>query len=295
MYAQWPYSSSDTQGLIAEYTNLRLTTEFKNHEIRHWVDGMEQVWEPWGTRENEDPYFQIQQEKNTQKLRAVKKSLQDVGATTFEEIRIFLTLNKYNEYFVEFYGWYEQTRTLKFAMEYSEFGDLSRNLDQISGHEGSARKIATQLFSGLSIMHRQHIYHGTFSQENILVVSIDPIKIKIIGFDYFISYSTQDVRVPEADSGYHHGRIKDDIWAAGYVIHEIMQGGRPYIDICKKLPEGNCISEAGIAFVKRLLLQSRLEDIPTAEEVLKDRWFDDPTSDHCVRDHMGSYFTELCI
>lgn len=71
-----------------------------------------------------------------------------------------LIFHKHHQFFVQFYGWYEDMagEFVYMAMEYVEGGDLSRYLaDPIIRLE--AREITKQLLQGLAIMHERKICH----------------------------------------------------------------------------------------------------------------------------------------
>jgi serine/threonine protein kinase len=60
--------------------------------------------------------------------------------------------------FVQFYGWFEDSRNLYLAMEYLPHGDL-RCFVEKGIPEDEVKSITIQLLEGLSIMHQNLITH----------------------------------------------------------------------------------------------------------------------------------------
>ncbi|KAK2597906.1 hypothetical protein N8I77_012659 [Diaporthe amygdali] len=68
--------------------------------------------------------------------------------------------SKYNEFFVQFHGWFESTDWLHAVMEYCEHGDLRHYLGKYSRlPEGEVQDIARQLLVGVSLMHKAGFAH----------------------------------------------------------------------------------------------------------------------------------------
>lgn len=66
--------------------------------------------------------------------------------------------SQYHGLFVEFLGWYENTKSVFIAMEYVEHGDLSCHLKQPLPEE-EARTITFQLVEGLMFLHANSFAH----------------------------------------------------------------------------------------------------------------------------------------
>ncbi|KAF8532990.1 kinase-like domain-containing protein [Trichophaea hybrida] len=73
------------------------------------------------------------------------------------EIANFARLLEF-EWFLQFFGWYEDEQWIYIAMEYIEFGDLQRYID-VQWTEGDTRVVARQLLEGLKVMHDDGILH----------------------------------------------------------------------------------------------------------------------------------------
>lgn len=61
--------------------------------------------------------------------------------------------------FVEFLGWYENTRDIFLAMEYIEYGDLSEYMKERETAQAEAREVTRQILEGLKILHGEGICH----------------------------------------------------------------------------------------------------------------------------------------
>lgn len=64
---------------------------------------------------------------------------------------------QYKHLFVEFFGWYENESKIFFAMEYMEYGDLSRYIKDLRLVE--AKEVTRQILEGLEVLHGQGICH----------------------------------------------------------------------------------------------------------------------------------------
>jgi len=74
------------------------------------------------------------------------------------ELIALAKLSKYPDEFVQFYGWFEDTRTLYLTMEYLAHGDLSFFIEKGIPEE-EIKSITIQLLEGLVIMHENLFTH----------------------------------------------------------------------------------------------------------------------------------------
>ncbi|KAK3987683.1 kinase-like domain-containing protein [Cladorrhinum sp. PSN332] len=82
---------------------------------------------------------------------------------------------KYAEFFVKSYGWYELTGWLCIAMEYCEHGDLRRYLDDVGKMpEAHVRDVTSQIVAGLAMMHDEGFAHRDLKPANILIKAKPP-------------------------------------------------------------------------------------------------------------------------
>ncbi|KAH7163515.1 kinase-like domain-containing protein [Dactylonectria estremocensis] len=84
--------------------------------------------------------------------------------------------DRYKEFFITSYGWYEGSGYLYIAMEYCEYGNLRAYIKDF-GHlsqDDQAQDIAAQVLGGLVMMHEVGFAHGDIKPENILIKSRPP-------------------------------------------------------------------------------------------------------------------------
>lgn len=68
--------------------------------------------------------------------------------------------NKYEQRFVQFYGWYEDTDHIYLAMEFMELGNLQQFIDKKAPfEEEEASKIIKQVAEALQFMHAHDFIH----------------------------------------------------------------------------------------------------------------------------------------
>ncbi|KAH0603167.1 uncharacterized protein H6S33_008171 [Morchella sextelata] len=126
----------------------------------------------------------VQDEK---KVRAVKEVFKKKTKTirVIQELQALVTLKKYPEYFVQFFGWWEDEDYFYFAMEYVEDGDLVSLLgEETKLRETDAQTIAKQILKGLETMHEHKICHRGVKPDNILAISWlpGPLRVKLADF-----------------------------------------------------------------------------------------------------------------
>lgn len=147
-----------------------------------------------------------------------------------------LILEKYPEYFVRFFGWWEDDEYIFLSMEYIPGGDLMALIKQRTLTEDDATNITRQLLTGLEIMHENRICHRDLKPEvccicnvcgcktltwsqNVLVVSLppNPIIIKLADFGcakYAVGTNLQSL---VGTNGY----IAPEVWGFDHVESSI--------------------------------------------------------------------------
>lgn len=73
-----------------------------------------------------------------------------------------MTIIKYGDVFIKFYGWYESPGQFHLVTEYCELGDLRGYLQGCPNGrmpEDQAQEVASQVLGGLRLMHREHFAH----------------------------------------------------------------------------------------------------------------------------------------
>ena len=67
---------------------------------------------------------------------------------------------QYNPYFVESYGWFENTNSVFITMEFLPHGDLQDHLSALSTlPESEVQQISFQVLEGLAFMHENDFAH----------------------------------------------------------------------------------------------------------------------------------------
>ena len=213
------------------------------------------------------------------------------------EIAAMAVLSKYEQNFVQFYGWYESPEDVYLAMEYFPLGDLERYMDrQLS--EVQIMIIVSQLLRGLCIMHQNGFTHRDLKPQNIFVVMDNPyicVKIGDFGITKRVPYDGTSLRTETGTSGYlapevlgYHDQESSkytnavDLWSLGCVCHRLLTKQPPFenpatmIRYCAgvaKLPIETLRGEDDevVVFVKRLLMADPSERF-TAERALQSIW-----------------------
>ncbi|EGP85867.1 uncharacterized protein MYCGRDRAFT_45453, partial [Zymoseptoria tritici IPO323] len=82
---------------------------------------------------------------------------------------------KFNDFFVESFGWYELPSDdhVYISMEFFPHGDLGQNLDRsLPEHEG--RTIVSQMLRALEFMHERGFTHRDLKPANVMVANLGP-------------------------------------------------------------------------------------------------------------------------
>ena len=73
-------------------------------------------------------------------------------------VKLTFIFGQYSDCFVQSYGWFENDRSVFITMEYLEFGDLQRYIEQ-PVPEYETRQIIGQVLEGLEYMHGNGFIH----------------------------------------------------------------------------------------------------------------------------------------
>ncbi|KAG0640226.1 kinase-like domain-containing protein [Tuber brumale] len=187
------------------------------------------------------------QEERTGRVRAVKSIRKSRYDFPSREFNIMAILNKleYRSLFVEFLGWFEDGDRFYIAMEYFERGDLRKHLDEPLPEE-VVQRITGQVLKALQVMHENGIAHRDLKPDNIFVVSMSPVWVKL--GDFGISKRIHDDTVyrsqvctiyyaaPEilgigstSESSVYTNAV--DMWSLGCVVYELLEGVRLFCSI----------------------------------------------------------------
>ena len=213
------------------------------------------------------------------------------------EIAAMAVLSKYEQNFVQFYGWYESLEDIYLAMEYFPLGDLERYMDrQLSKFQ--IKVIIRQLLKGLCIMHQDEFTHRDLKPKNIFVVKDSPyfwVKIGDFGITKRVPHDGTSLKTETGTLGYvapevlgYHDQESSkytnavDLWSLGCICHRLLTMQAPFenpatmIRYCSgvtKLPIETLRrdDDDAVAFVKKLLMVSPSERY-TAERALQSTW-----------------------
>ncbi|KAI0410301.1 kinase-like domain-containing protein [Xylaria grammica] len=81
---------------------------------------------------------------------------------------------QYQQHFVRFLGWFEDSVDLYIAMEFIQYGNLQQYIDQGVFPEPEAASVTTQVARALQFMHQKHFVHRDLKPMNILVSQVGP-------------------------------------------------------------------------------------------------------------------------
>ncbi|KAF4955445.1 hypothetical protein FGADI_4555 [Fusarium gaditjirri] len=132
------------------------------------------------------------------------------------------------------------------VMEYAPLGNLEEQCQVQRFWDRDGRSIIRQTLEGLSYIHGKHIIHRDLKPTNILIMTRQPILIKLADFtasttnDVPSSYcGTPKYMAPEIPSGSYNSKI--DIWSVGVIGTELWIG----------LPEGDPVEWRNLAELVR--------------------------------------------
>ncbi|KAI5837081.1 kinase-like domain-containing protein [Morchella snyderi] len=127
-------------------------------------------------------------------------------------------------------------------MEYLPHGDLAQYIQNRPAEASTnARSLTIQLLRGLDILHKRNICHRDLKPPNVLLVSLDPIRVKITDFGISKQMAGTQLRTLCGTSGYIAPEITGfvprscgdytgavDMWALGTILHEMLVGVIPF-------------------------------------------------------------------
>ncbi|KAG0640230.1 kinase-like domain-containing protein [Tuber brumale] len=243
----------------------RLNTKYDGNLLKYTESPTRGVVETWSVGEvlGRGSYSVVRkhQEEKTGRVRAVKSIEKSKNPFHAREFNIMAILDKYRSLFVEFLGWFENGDRLYIAMEYFEQGDLRRHLNKPLQEE-VVQKITKQVLNGLQVMHENGIAHRDLKPDNIFVVSMSPVWVKLGDFGiskrihsdtaYRSRVCTDYYAAPEvlgidstSESSIYTNAV--DMWSLGCVVYELLAGARLFCslgDIMRYYyKKGNLVSE----------------------------------------------------
>ncbi|KAE9966896.1 hypothetical protein BLS_006753 [Venturia inaequalis] len=236
-------------------------------------------------------------------VRAVKEIRKLNSPDYMKELRAIarFTQPKYEQYFVQSYGWFQNEESVFITMEYWRLGDLAHFRQRIGPFlPETAGLVVRQVLEGIRYMHEINFAHRDLKPGNILVVTTSPWTVKIADFgiskqciegaQFQTQLGTPEYMAPEQKGhfrsieGVHAYSLSVDIWAIGVITMELIlthpflynsdqedytRGIRP-LDFRNET--GAVISEACRDFVTSLLTPDPTHR-PNAEVAISHPWF----------------------
>lgn len=213
---------------------------------------------------------------------------------------IFLLKSCTHPNIVQYIESYYYDYTVWMVMKYYNGGTLQHLLRNVELAEHEIRSISRQVLEGLKYLHHKNLVHRDIKSENILLSSEGVIAIADLGFCAQLLTALEST-MPISGSSYwiapemlRHEPYgsKVDIWSFGCVLVEMAERRPPYGEYralkaiyytatkgAPKLKNPAKFSD-GFRDVLELALQFDQDNRPSAEELLKHRYFaDEPSKD----------------
>ncbi|RPA92357.1 kinase-like protein [Choiromyces venosus 120613-1] len=242
----------------------------------------------------------LEKESRQGTLRALKEIRKDaLGQDYNREILALVKLKKYDQCFVQFFGWFEDPQCVYLAMEYIPLGDLDQCFRKKKFTEARAKVLSWQLLQGLAIMHENGFTHRDLKPQNILLVSYSPLWVKIGDFGVTKRIIHDETALRTSVWTMHYGAPETlgltnaetseytnavDLWSLGCVVHKSLTNTTPFTNLrafsafCHQLIDfpsfrlyESGISQPGIDFILKLMaLDPKLR--PAARNALDLEW-----------------------
>ncbi|RPA89656.1 kinase-like protein [Choiromyces venosus 120613-1] len=303
--------------------SYRLNSEYDGSHIRYaeyplgW-ESEKGSWIGWGYREQwiegevlgrgGNSVVRKHQHEKTGRVRAVKTIEKSRNPSHAREFNIMAILNQHRSRFVEFLGWFENRDRLFIAMEHFEQGDLRKHLDKPLG-QVVVQIITKQVLNGLQVMHANNIAHRDIKPDNIFVVSMSPVWVKLGDFgiskriqgdttyrsrvftDYYAAPEVLGID-PNSETSIYTNAV--DMWSLGCVVYELLAGERLFSSLGQimaffynkgKFLEQKSrelaapLSDAAESFIQGLVLLDP-DNRPSAMDAASDAWLQRPNYDH---------------
>ncbi|SMR55716.1 unnamed protein product [Zymoseptoria tritici ST99CH_1E4] len=240
-----------------------------------------------------------------QAIKMIKRRPEYDWTQELRAIALF-SMPKFNDFFVESFGWYELPSDdhIYISMEFFPHGDLGQYLDRsLPEHEG--RMIISQMLRALEFMHERGFTHRDLKPANIMVANVGPewwVKLadfgickrtmtggtelrSMAGTMHFIAPEIlrllyDDQKTPDAYTN------SVDIWSIGVIAYLVLTKVIPFPAVgdlaryvrhevafpAERLRNAS-ISESGCTFIKRCLSVIPSQR-PEANEASKDFWIE---------------------
>ena len=174
-------------------------------------------------------------------IKMVQVRPQDVDDLAAE---IYIMKHSFHENLVAFYDSFLVDNRLWICMEYMGEGSLTELIlgqrEHVRFTEAHMRYVLFHILHGLSYLHSRYRIHRDIKSDNILIGDRGT-KVKLADFGFSTQLTRQNEKrktslgtpywmAPELIAGKNYDE-KVDIWSAGIVLLEMMEGQPPYLDL----------------------------------------------------------------
>ena len=193
-------------------------------------------------------------------------------------------------------GYYQTNNHLYIVSEFLSGGELFDRIIEVHNfNESQAAKLIEQILSAVSYLHKHSIIHRDLKPENIVFDSKDKDSLlKIIDFGTSKKISKNEKLRSRLGTAYYIApevlaqsyNAKCDIWSCGVIFYVLLFGIPPFNgktdeEIFEKIKKGNFrfpesghkVSSEAKNLISKMLTKNP-DSRPTAEQLLKDPWFE---------------------
>ena len=295
---------------------FKLATEFALEEVHHISNHLDRskglrrvkVVKRWsrgkslGVGSFGTVWLESEEDGSKRAVKAISRRMCSINNIDYKkELAAMANLSRFNDMFVEFFGWFENDETIYLAMEYFEHGDLQRYLSE-KIPEMQIKIIMIQLLEGLKIMHQNGFTHRDLKPSNIFVVVKEPVwwvKIgdfgitkRVLNEETFLKteIGTRDYLAPEVigfieEMSQYTNAV--DIWSLGCICHLLLTDQLPFANMKALAPycwgksilpieslDKYDVNSESIEFVKGLMAPQPAERWD-ADKALQSPWLKD--------------------
>ena len=187
---------------------------------------------------------------------------------------------------INIYAFYSNENSLSYITEFCQEGDLyERLLNKGEYDEKAVAYIMHQIFSAINYCHKNNVINRDLSIENILISEIKE-GLPTVKIGYFGTSTLADKNLIQKKNNKYY-TDKSDIWLCGVIMYFLLTTRPPFIGGNEEERKKNILYENFDVDSKpfdkisleckkllRNLLKSNPVHRPSAEEVLKDIWFE---------------------
>tara|TARA_B100000161_G_C33492535_1_gene387737 strand:- start:38 stop:946 length:909 start_codon:yes stop_codon:yes gene_type:complete len=159
------------------------------------------------------------------------------------EINVFNDIKDYTN-IIRCVGWCANVKIYSniyhlIILEHAKYGDL---FEFLTNNKGFIKKetiisIFSQILNGVKALHSKNWYHRDLKLENIVISNLNPIRVKIIDFEFSTQEKSSNTCIgtisymsPQMLLNFDYDNRKNDIWTLGVLFFCMYTGVRPYSD-----------------------------------------------------------------